>query len=142
MRAVLDTNVLISAALTPTGIPRAIILYWIADAFLLVVSAKSIQEFLDVVNRPGLRRYVHWTTSEIMETVERIRMTGVVVEPPMKATASRDPKDNYVLDVALEGEADYIVTGDGDLLVLEEYEGIAIVTPARFLAILDSTARR
>jgi predicted nucleic acid-binding protein len=61
----------------------------------------------------------------------------------MRLTAiGRDPSDNRLLEAALEGEADYIVSGDRDLLDLGSYEGIGIITPARFLAILREASER
>jgi len=59
-----------------------------------------------------------------------------LVEPTHRIDASRDPDDNRVLEAAIAGEADYIVTGDRDLLELGSYEGIRIVTPAEFVALL------
>ena len=62
------------------------------------------------------------------------------MSPTREITVSRDPDDNRILEAAVAGAADYIVTGDQDLLVLGEFEGIAIVTPTRFLAILRDIA--
>ena len=66
--------------------------------------------------------------------------TNVIVsETRLVSPALRDPKDNPILACAVEGGADYIVTGDRDLLVLERFQGIPIVSPAAFAALLETT---
>jgi predicted nucleic acid-binding protein len=62
------------------------------------------------------------------------------VVPDRRITICRDPKDNQVLEVAVAGQADIIVSGDEDLLVLSPFEGRAVVSPAAFLALLDAQA--
>ena len=60
-------------------------------------------------------------------------MGAEIVQPTQKVEDCRDPKDNFILECALEAQPDYIVTGDSDLLVLHPYKGIKIITPTKFL---------
>ena len=68
-----------------------------------------------------------------------ILLHGEPVTPQRRIMACRDPKDDIVLEVAVTGRADFIVTGDNDLLVLHPFEGIPIIGPAEFLKALESS---
>jgi putative PIN family toxin of toxin-antitoxin system len=84
-----------------------------------------------------LQRFLTWTLGDIDLFFIRLEAQAEIARPTRRVDAvSRDPDDNRVLEAAIAGHADYIVTRDGDLLDLQEFEGIPIVSPARFLAIL------
>ena len=121
------------------GAPRAIFDRWIRDEFVLITSEAVLSELAEVLHRPRVQRYRKWTTQQYQEAAYLMRLNGIVVEPAEVIGFDRDVKDVHVLGAALAGDADFIVTGDRDLLDLEEFEGTAIVTPARFLAILETT---
>jgi putative PIN family toxin of toxin-antitoxin system len=78
-------------------------------------------------------------TEEFLGEIERFASTVI---PANRLAVVRDPADNHLLDAAAEGQADYIVSGDRDLLDLGSYEGVEIVTPARFLAVLREASSR
>lgn len=121
------------------GVPRAIFNKWLRHEFVLITSEAVLSEFAEVLHRPRVQRYRNWTTQQYQESVHLMRANGLVVEPAEVLGFERDVNDVHVLGAAVAGEADYLVTGDKDLLDVEEFEGIAIVTPARFLAILETT---
>jgi putative PIN family toxin of toxin-antitoxin system len=130
LRVVFDTNILISYLFGSRTITRLIDSLE-DDAFIPVVSPYLEQEFLGVAARPKIVRVVDYALA-------REFMAGWVsfaeyVVPRHKVVVCRDKKDNAILECALAGEADYIVTGDSDLLVLENFQGISIVTPKRFI---------
>lgn len=76
---------------------------------------------------------------QVSETIDDIREFAHIVEPKQKLMViNRDPDDNKFLECSLEGGAEYIVSGDKDLLDLKTYQGIYILSPAAFLAILSS----
>jgi len=92
------------------------------------------------LRRPRIRDRLGWTEEEIVGFVTTLAETAVVVEPEEELSVVRDEADNRVIEAAVAGEVDYVVTGDTDLLRLGSFEGVQIVTPARFAAIL-ATAR-
>jgi putative PIN family toxin of toxin-antitoxin system len=140
IRAVIDTNVFISAAINVRGTPGRVVDLWQADAFELVSSTALLLEIERAILHPRLTR--HGVTSEQgTRFVEIVRETCTLVAGKLRVTGvCRDPDDNEVLACALEGKADYIVTGDDDLLALGEYEGIVILSPTAFLAALAIAA--
>jgi putative PIN family toxin of toxin-antitoxin system len=137
MRAVLDTNVAISAAINPDGTPGRVILSWEADSFTWVTSEALLEELERTFGSPKVKRYFAWLEQQVHDFLSRVRRAADVASPVTEIRRiTADPPDNRVLEAAVEGDADYIVTGDRHLLDLERHEGIEIVTPAQFLAIL------
>ena len=135
MKAVLDANVFVSAAIKQ-GASHQVVQTWLADgAFELVICPQLLAEVRDVLTeRPRLRRWIDLPVAE--EFLATIDATAdLVPDPEDPAPTTRDPDDDYLAALAREHEADYIVTGDKDLL--EEREHIPpIITPAAFLALL------
>ena len=137
MRAVLDTNIAVSAAINPDGTPAQVILGWQRGAFTWVTSAPLLDELTGTFSSPRVRRFFAWQQDEIDRFLRRVFDITKVVSPGRTVTrVTADPDDDRVLEAAVEGEADYIVTGDRHLLDLGRHEGTEIVTPAQFLAIL------
>src|SRR5712692_5835981 len=138
MRAVVDTNVIVSAAINPTGPPYAIVRAWRRGQFELVTSAELQEEIGRVWTRAHVSRLIFWSAEQLEEFRTALRRDALVVAPGRRLDIiSADPSDNRVLEAAVEAAADYIVSGDHHLLELGEYEGIRIVTPARFAALLS-----
>lgn len=139
MKIVLDTNILVSAAVRRDG-PSAIVLRWVRDGFIdLIMTEALAAEFERVIHYPRIGRKVSGASDWQDPYVREIRMLASVVVPGSTAAGAvpRDPNDEMVLDAAIAGEVDYIVTGDQDLLTLGDYRGIEIVTPVRFLQIVQ-----
>ncbi len=105
--------------------------------YCLLYSESLLAELVDVLHRPRIRNKYGITPGDVATVLTLIDLRGELVMPQRRITACRDPKDNQVLDVATSGRADIIVSGDDDLLVLNPFEGIPIVVPADFLAMLD-----
>lgn len=138
MKATLDTNIVISRYLTPNGPPGQVFEAARATQFEMVVSGVLLEEYRKSFLKPRLVALHQMTEREIANVVTEIEEFSVFAVPvPPFATEAPDPKDNMVLDCAIAGNADYIVTGDKGLLQLEEYRGIRIITAIEFLAILD-----
>lgn len=136
MRAVLDTNVLVSTVLS-RGAPYRIYASWLAGSFELLISPTLLAELEDVLTRPYISTRVQWSRSRLDEFFTAFQDRAIWVHPKEEITrVTADPSDNRILEAAVEGAADYIVTGDRHLLNLTRHEGIEIVTPAQFLAIL------
>lgn len=133
IRAVLDTNTIISG-IGWSGPPRAILDAAIAGKFSLVISPALWDEVRRVLNYPRLRTLPQARVQDVLALLPLIAHT-VEPEEELKIVPS-DPADNRVLECAIAGEASHIVSGDGDLLALETFRGIAIVSPAEFLKLL------
>ena len=136
MRVVLDTNVLVSAVLAPGSPPAQLLQAWRDGAFQLVVSGDLLVEIRDVLNRPRIAERSGWSEEDVATLVGALLASAAFVEPTERVSVVSDDDDNRVLEAALTGEADYVVSGDRALLNLGNFEGIEIVTPARLAAIL------
>lgn len=129
-RVVLDTNVLISGALSRTSTPALALEKAIGDGQLLASTA-TLRELMDKLLSPKFDRYVSREQRDGL--LLRLAPLIEIVEVVQMVQASRDPKDDKFLDVALNGRADVVVTGDNDLLELNPFRGIAILTAAAYL---------
>jgi hypothetical protein len=130
-RAVLDTNVLVSALITPLGASARLLVELRAGAFEVVVSPMLLAELRDVLARGKFRSYV--TAAEADAYVELIRQESVVVDDhgPSAQSAVADPDDAYLVDLALAARVDALVSGDKRLLDLRSE--VRVMTPAEFL---------
>ena len=128
MRVVFDTNIFISAFITPGGRAEAAWLGSIEGRFFLFTSVPILTE-----TASKLRAKFKWDDEHITAAVRHAAAVATVVKPTMKVTVLADEPDNRILECALEAQVDLIVTGDRHLLDLGRYEGIAIVTLAGFL---------
>jgi putative PIN family toxin of toxin-antitoxin system len=129
-RTVVDTNALVSRLLLPSCVPGRAVRKAV-DQDMVVVSEATMQELADVLARPKFDRYI-----SLEDRQQFIRLLGRVVEIVTIAYAvrdCRDPEDDKFLEVALSGRASLIVTGDADLLALNPWRGIAILSPAEYL---------
>ena len=130
-RVVVDTNVLISAALRPVGTPRAVVNTIRAARGVLLFSNETLQELHGRLFRPKFDRYVSRAVRsvflvQLMGVSERVSITGAKL-------GCADPQDDMFLETAMVGEADCLITGDRHLLEMTPFRGISILTPAAFL---------
>lgn len=137
VKAVVDTNIWISALLNAGG-PRKITELIEPGFFTPVVSKEIIEELVTVVNRPRLAAKIQ--EERTSRLIALIRKTAIIVEFSEIPKVSRDPKDDVFLACAMASSADYLVTGDKDLLCLKEHGKTRIVSPAAFLIFLESVA--
>lgn len=128
---VLDTNVLISRLLMPGGTAARAVDHALAGGILLVSDA-TLGELVEVLGCAKFDPYV--SREERRKFVELLGGVARMVPTTRKFTACRDPKDDKFLDVAVNAEARAIITGDRDLLELDPFHGVRIVSPADFLA--------
>ena len=137
MRAVLDTNVLVSALLSAGSPPDAITRGGYEGEFQLISSAPLVSELQNVLTRRRIQDRLGWSDPEVAGFITYFSEQAIMVQPQSQlAVITSDPADNRVLEAALEGKADYVVSGDRHLLDLRAYGGIRIVTPAVFAAVL------
>jgi len=130
MRLVFDTNVLISALLSPKS-TAAKILNWAENNGTVLYSEATLTELISVLNRPKFSKYI--SPKDIAGLVIRIKAVWLSVEIINQIKLCRDPKDDKFIDIAINGEASHIITGDNDLLVLHPIETISVINPRNFL---------
>lgn len=128
VRVILDTNILISA-IGFGGVPREVFLLIVEEKIKGVISQILLVELIEVINKKFPRLIPNLPNIE-----NNINESFLIVHPKKSINIVRDRDDNRVLEAAVEGGCDYIVTGDRDLLELGKYKKIKIVTPTQFLA--------
>lgn len=130
MRCVFDTNVLVSALLLPKSKPREALDRALRREIVLL-SFAALSELNEVLTRKRFRRYVD--EEDVRTFLAALARETVWVDVQKRITVCRDPSDNKFLELAVEGIATHMVTGDSDLLALNPFQGIQILTPHSFL---------
>jgi uncharacterized protein len=123
MRAVIDTNVLVSALLWG-GTPRALLDQVRNSTVTLISSPALLAELARVLERPKF---------EVILQAQVRQLAEVIAPPPLAQPVCRDPDDDAVLALALSAQADFVISGDDDLLSLHPFDGMQILTPAQGL---------
>jgi len=140
MRIVLDTNVLVSAILSPESTSAQIIKLVLEDTLNLVISPDMLEETDRVLRYPKLLKRMKKNgivLKEVNDFIEKMSKTAVITQGKLKISAIKDYRsDNKILACAIEGEADFIISGDHHLIELKEFQGIPIVNPATFAEIV------
>lgn len=129
-RVVLDTNVFLSGLFSSTSTPARAVERAVREDRILV-STETLRELAEQLLSPKFDRYV--PSERRLALLDRLAPNLEVVEIVQQVRASRDPKDDAFLEVAVNGSADLIVTGDRDLIALHPFRGIDIVRPADHL---------
>ena len=129
MRLVLDTNVLVSAILSPSS-TSAKVLNWGEDNGVILYSTATVTEVLSVLGRSKFSKYID--DNDIDGLSIRIKTVWLFVEILNQVQLCRDPKDDKFIDLALNGEASHLITGDNDLLILNPIENTSVTNPRTF----------
>lgn len=132
MKVVIDTNIWISYLLG--GLLNELDEWILSRKLKVVVSEQMLKELSEVISRPIFKSL--FTTERVKELFALLDNYALVVSPMQRVDICRDPKDNFLLEVALEGQVDYLVTGDDDLLVLDPFRDTRILRPADFRKVL------
>ena len=130
MRVVADTNIWVSRLLL-SGSAAARALDKALGSSEVMVSEILVAELANVLSRSKFDRYVSVQDRE--EFLRRVLQVATVAPVLSEVEVCRDPDDNHVLALALDTESDFILTGDRDLLVLNPWRGVTIVSPRSFL---------
>ena len=129
-RFVLDKNILVSALLVKNSAP-----FWVIkkveEMGVILYSEATLLELNQVLNRKKFVKY--FTVEEKQEFIVKLIESAELVAITESIDVCRDPKDNKFLELAVSGEADFIISGDRDLLVLNPFRNIEIITANDFL---------
>ncbi len=135
MRVVLDTNILISALISPKSVARQIYEAARSGRIVLVTCDAQLDEFRRVTRYPKVQQYIR--ASEAGAMLNELRELAVYIEVNEKVDVSPDPADNFLFAMAQASQADYLVTGDKeDVLALGRHGKTQIVTVRKLIEIL------
>ena len=128
-RIIIDTNLWISFLITKNFTKLDEIIF--SGKCVLVFSQELLEEFLTVARRPKFRRF--FSSSDIEEILETIEEYAEFIEVSTPIEVCKDPKDNFLLSLSVDGKADFLITGDNDLLILTKFRKTTIITISDFL---------
>jgi len=128
MRIILDTNLWISYLISSRHIKLDALIA--SDNFTILYSPELIKEFLTVAERPKFEKY--FSADDISDLIEQINSVGELIEIQSDIQLCRDEKDNFLLNLATDGKADFLITGDKDLLEIGEIDSTKILTYREF----------
>lgn len=140
MRIALDTNILITALLSPSSASAQILDLWRDRRVSVVTAAEQIEEIARVTRYPKIRARL--APALAGRLVNRLRDVAIFVERLPAVYLAPDPEDNYLLAIAEAGKADFLVTGDKGLLSLKRHKSARIVTPVALIESLKAQAAK
>ena len=138
MKVVLDANIYVSSLISTQGNPKRIMEGWERNQFDVLVPASMIDEIGRVLRYPRIVKRHRQDERSIQRFLELLSSQAVMVDPTVVLDViQEDQSDNRYLECAIEGKAQYIISGDKHLLELGEYKGIVILPPAAFITLLE-----
>lgn len=145
VKAVIDTNIWVSALINPHGLPASLRQAFDEGLFTAVISAPLLDELRDVLSRPRIKEKCAITDEDILsllllieELSEETTLTGDVA-------LCRDPNDNMIIETAVRGKAKYLISGDKDIADDKEvlsylsHHGVSVISPSTFLSVINKT---
>ena len=132
LKVVIDTNVFISAFYLPESRPANVVLLARRKTILNLISPQILKEVERIIKKKLL-----WDNSKTQSAVRRIKNFSEEVHPQERLAIIVDDPDNRILECAVAGQADFIISGDKHLLNLKNFQGINVVTPADFLVAIE-----
>ena len=134
MRVVLDTNILVSALISPAGHPAAIYDAWEDGKFTLLTCAEHLDELRATLQKPRVAELIK--PHQAGRLVNQVRKLAEDIDPLPRVKRSPDPADDFLLALSEAGQADYLVTGDkSGLLSLDRHQATRIVSASDFAAL-------
>lgn len=140
--AFIDTNVWISGFMSVYGSPGRVLQAFLDERFVPIISVPAMNELRNVISCDVIRARIQFTDAMVETALVRLDKVAVKTEPPGTLRICRDPKDDIMLETAIEGNAQYVVSGDNDIkddlnLIAHLHEhNIEVVTVAQFLILL------
>ena len=136
LKAVLDTNVVVSAHLTADGPAALIFRLALSRYFQCYIAQEILEEYCEVLQR----RKFKLDADDVVQSLGAFRAAAVLVDPRMQIVAARDPDDHKILECATEAKADYIVTGNIRDFP-SQFRGVFVLPARGFLNVLASRTR-
>lgn len=137
MKVVLDANIYVSSQISTLGNPGQIVAFWKDRTFEVLISQAIVEEIGRVLRYPRIVKRHKQGEEAIQRFLELLSTEAVLVNPKVTLDVVKDDEtDNRYLECAVAGKVHYIISGDEHLLVLGEYQGIIILSPAAFVAML------
>ena len=135
IKVIIDTNLFISFLIgkRPGGLKRTLV----NSSIQLIFSEQNIEELQIVTRKPKFNKY--FKESDVADLIDLIYSIGKVIKVTKEPEICRDPKDNFLLALSDKGKADYLVSGDNDLLSIEKYKGTQIITAEELEALINKT---
>ena len=141
LTAVIDSTVLVSAFLTEGGLSAELLHFAREGVFLVFLSEEILSETEHTLGYERIRERYTYTDDDVADFLNRLRLAATLVDELPHVTVVRDPNDDMVIATAERAQAVYIVTRDRDLLTLQQYEDITMITPEAFIAIVRERGR-
>ncbi len=142
LTAVIDSTVLVSAFLTEGGVSAELLRFAREGVFLVFLSEDILAETQHTLAYPRIRERYNYTDDDVTDFLNRLRLAAdIVTELPQVTVVTRDPNDDMIIATAARAQAAYLVTRDNDLLSLQQYEDITIISPETFIAIVRERGR-
>jgi uncharacterized protein len=140
MRLILDTNILLSALLSPLGAPAKLLDAWERKRFTLVACDALIAELRDVAGRSFFRTRLRASAAELLAAGIRdfSFFCRNLPSGPVGPDFAPDPKDSYLLALAEASQAEFLVTGDKQLLSIRHHKSTRIISPASMVEVLKA----
>ena len=132
-KVILDTNLWISFLISKKL--NALDSLLNEGKIVLVFSDELIEEFVKVITRPKFRKY--FSTNDVKRILDCFDQFGKLIKVKSDVRICRDEKDNFLLNLAIDSKAHYLITGDGDLLVLNQIKNTRILTFADFMGVIS-----
>lgn len=133
IRAVVDTNVVLSGFLSHKGNPSRIIDAWARKAFVPIVSLPLKKEYLAVLKYDRIQRHLGNRLKETFKTLKSLLKIAEIVYSKETISLFKDPYDDMLIEAAISGEADFIVSGDKGVLEIKQYKTVKILTAVEFI---------
>lgn len=129
-KIVIDTNIAVSSFLFKNSVPDQA-LRWATLHGIILLSESTWNELEKVLSRRKFNKY--FSLEKRITALHNFKDNAQMIDVSSQIELCRDPKDNKFLELAADGQADYLITGDQDLLVLHPFQKTQILTPAQFL---------
>ena len=131
-KVIFDTNILISFLITKNHSDIDDLVF--NGKIKLVFSIELLDEFITVISRPKFKKY--FSKKDTENLLNLFDTYGKLITVKQEVTGCRDPKDNFLLSLAVESKADYLITGDSDLLIMEKIRETDILTWKEFITVI------
>ena len=139
LKTVIDTNIFVSATITENGNPAQILKSWREKKIEVIISPEILKEIGQVVFKPKIKNISFWTDKERYQFIKDLAKICIFTPGSLKLKkVIEHTSDHKFLVAAVEGKADYIVSGDRHLRDLGAYKGIKIVSATEFLQVLEN----